>query len=119
MDIFRAFIVLSLTLFSGWADSRGFLHASYVWENDRIVWAELAKSALGFTTGLSAYWIVLKFAKQMGIMSPELQTLGWFTVTIIGVALASGKFLEWSVLDKGVAVLVLLGIARLLLTSGG
>jgi hypothetical protein len=29
-----------------------------------------------------------------------MQTLGWFTATIIGVGLFSGKFLQWHTLIK-------------------
>ena len=56
---------------------------------------------------------------DFGIVSPEVQTLGWFVVTIAGVALASGDFFRWPIADRGVAVVVLLGLGWLVLHSHG
>ena len=40
------------------------------------------------------------------------------TTLIVGVAFASGKFLQWQTIDQIVAVVVLLGIAWLLFRAG-
>jgi len=53
------------------------------------------------------------------IISPEIQTIGWFTVTILGVALFSGKFLRWQTIDQFVGIAVLFGIAWLLIRTAG
>lgn len=55
---------------------------------------------------------------QIGIASAEMQTLGWFTITIIGVALISGEAFRWQTIDKVVAILIVLGIAWLLFHTG-
>lgn len=112
-------LILLLTLISGWGDSQGFLHASMIWHKGKLVLPELAKSALGFGVGIISYWAVIRFLQQFGVVSPEVQTIGWFAVTIIGLAIATGQFLKWQTVDQLVAVLVILGVGWLLLRVGG
>lgn len=107
-------LILGLTLLSGFADSQGFLHAALIWQDRRLIWDELARSALGFGCGILLYWLTLRYLKQIRIGAPEMQTLLWFGATIVGVALLSGKFLQWRRIDQCVAIVVLLGIGWLL-----
>lgn len=111
-------IVILLTLLSGFADSQGFIHASRIWQDDGLVWAEVGKSATGFFVGITSFWLVLRYMIRLGIVSAEMQTIGWFTITIIGVALFSGEIFRWQTIDKIVAFLVVLGVAWLLLHTG-
>lgn len=117
-NLLYGLLVIALTIASGFGDSRGFLHASLIWQNGHFVPLELLKSAVGFACGISIYWITLRFAQDFGIVSAEIQTLAWFTVTIIGVALANGEFFAWQSIDKVVAVVVFSGIAWLLFRTG-
>jgi hypothetical protein len=120
MSQFKLFIIISVvTILSGLGDSRGFIHASRIWQDSGIVWAELWKSALGFGSGISLYWIVLKYMRSAGIVSPELQTTIWFAVTLLGVALVSGQFFQWHITEQVVGVGVLIGITWLLVRTGG
>ncbi len=111
-------LIVGLTLLSGFADSQGFLHAAHIWEGKKAVWSELAKSALGFGGGIILYWIALKYLAAH-VTAPEMQTIIWFGVTIVGVAVASGKFAYWQRADQLVAVGVVLGISWLLVRTGG
>jgi hypothetical protein len=111
--------IIVLTVLSGVGDAYGFAHAALVWQGGRVVWAELARSAAGFTAGIGLYWLVLRYMTAAGIVAPELQTLAWFGVTIIGVAVLSGTFLAWPRLDQAIAVAVLAGIGWLLMRTGG
>ena len=111
--------ILFLTILSGWSDSQGFLHADNIWKRSQIVFPELIKSALGFAFGVIAYWITLKVLSEIKTVSVEIQTLGWFGITIIGVALTSGNFLKWQLMDQLVALLVFVGIFWLLFHTGG
>ncbi len=112
-------VLIALTLLSGVADAQGFVHASNVWLNGKLVWPEVTKSAVGFGVGMVAYWMCIRFLQEFRILSPEMQTLGWFTVTIMGVAMFSGKFLHWHIVDQIVAIAVLLGVAWLLARPAG
>jgi hypothetical protein len=79
----------------------------------------LGKSAIGYGVGISLYWIAIKYMKEAGIVSPEIQTLFWFLVTIIGVALVSGKFFHWQTADQLVGIAIIIGIAWLMFRTGG
>ena len=112
-------LIVGLTLLSGVGDAYGFTHAALVWQTGWVVWGEVARSAVGFAVGIGLYWYVLKYMAVVGIVAPEMQTIAWFAVTIVGVALISGKFLGWARLDQAVAVAVLAGIGWLLVRTGG
>lgn len=112
-QIMQAAIIIVLTIVSGLADAQGAIHASKIWQDDRVVWDELGKSALGFGIGISVYWVVLRFMKELGIVAPEIQVVIWFSVMMIGVALISGAFFRWRLPEQVVSAAVLLGIVWL------
>ena len=114
-----AFLLLLITLASGLADAQGFVHAANIWQSGKLIWPEVLQSALGFGGGILAYWVAIRFLQDFSIISPETQTLSWFTATIIGVALFSGKFLQWHRIDQIVGIAVLCGLAWLLFRTGG
>lgn len=114
-NIANIVIVIILTLLSGYSDSRGFLYASNIWNNGHLVLDKLAKSAAGFGFGIFCYWIVLRYLKELNIaVSTEVQTLGWFSVTMLGVALSNGEIFKWPLVDRLVSVIILTGLAWLL-----
>ena len=111
--------IVALTLLSGYTDSLGFVHSARVWANGEFVWGEAARSGLGYALGSVTYWWAIKYLNEFGIVSPEIQTLGWFVVTIAGVALLSGDFFHWPLADRGVALGILLGLGWLVVRSHG
>lgn len=114
----NSMIILVLIVLSGFADSLGFVYAAKVWQKDAFSWIDLGKSALGWGLGISLYVISLRFMARAGITSAEIQTIVWFAMTIIGVVIFSGKFLNWPRLEQTVAVLVLVGLGWLLARTG-
>jgi hypothetical protein len=112
-------IIIVISVLSGLADSQGFIHASKIWANNKLVWNEVGKSALGFAIGITLYWIVLKYMNAAGIVAPEIQTLIWFSITILGVAVISRSFFRWQTIDQLVGVAVLAGVAWLMVRTGG
>ena len=110
-------LIIGLTLLSGYADAQGFLHASSIWAERRVIWPEVLKSALWFASGIVLYWIALRFLREAQIVAPEIQTAIWFSVTIVGVALVSGQFTQWRGTEQLVAVAVILGIGWLMLRT--
>jgi NhaP-type Na+/H+ or K+/H+ antiporter len=110
-------VVLALCCVSGLADAQGFVHASRMWRADRFIWVELGKSATGFCVGIGLYWLSVRFMGRLGIGAPEVQTMMWFAVTTIGVAMGSGRFGRWPALDQMVAGGVILGLGWLLIRS--
>lgn len=112
-------MIVALTTLSGIGDAQGFVHAARVWAGGHVVWREVAASALGYAFGAAAYWLAIRFLNQLGVSSPEVQTLGWFAVTILGVALFSGDFSRWQAIDRLVAVGVLAGVGWLIVRTEG
>jgi hypothetical protein len=99
-------------------DSFGFAHAASMWRGGSLVWSELAKSAVGFLVGMFLYWGAVRYLGQAGIVMAEIQTLLWFGITIIGVAVLRGRFFSWPSGDQVVAVGVMAGLAWLLARPG-
>lgn len=112
-------LMIGFTLLSGAGDALGFIHAGKVWQNDQIVWREVLWSALGFSAGVFMYWLALRYLTGFGIASTEIQTLFWFGITLVGVAVLSGQFVRWHPVDQVVGVAVLAGIGWLLFRAGG
>jgi hypothetical protein len=111
-------LVIALTVASGVFDSFGFAHAANMWRAGSLMWTELAKSALGFVVGMLMYWGAVRYLGQAGIVTAELQTLLWFGITIVGVAVLRGRFFAWPASDQLVAFGVMAGLAWLLTRPG-
>jgi hypothetical protein len=112
-------LMIVITLLSGLGDSQGFVHASKIWKNGNIIITELMFSAIGFGFGILFYWMTLRFLEEFGIVSSEIQALGWFTVTIVGVAIINRNFFDWSLAEQLVGLALLVGIGWLIVRKGG
>jgi hypothetical protein len=113
-----AVVITGLTVASGLFDSFGFAHAANIWRGGTLIWTELAKSAVGFVVGMLMYWVAVRYLGQAGIVMAEIQTLLWFGVTIVGVAILRGRFFAWPTGDQLVAIGVMAGLAWLLARPG-
>ncbi len=111
-------LVVALTVLSGLADARGFIHAARMWQQDHLVWAELAKSGLGFGVAVLLYWVGLRHLHRAGVVSPEVQALFCSAVTLLGVAVFSGRIFRWPSADQATALLVVAGIGWLVFRVG-
>lgn len=111
--------ILGLILVSGIGDSQFFLHAATVWNHGKPVFSELIKSALGGVIGIITYWLTVRFLEEAGVVSPEIQTVLWFAITIVGIAILNKKFLHWQPTEQIIGVLVIMGIAWLLVKTTG
>ena len=112
-------LVTMWTLLSGVGDSQGFVGASRMWSEGALVRGELVRSAAGFAVGAVGYWLAVRYLRELGVNTAEVQTLGWFVVTMIGVGLVSRSFGGWPLLDQTVGVLVLGGVGWLMLRGPG
>jgi hypothetical protein len=116
--ILAVLMVLLFTVLSGLADGQGFLHAARVWDAGRPVPLEILKSSLGYAAGVVCYWFAIRYLNRLVAVSPEVQTLGWFAATIVGVALFSGSFLKWRPGDWLLGVAVMAGVGWLMVRTG-
>jgi len=111
-------LLLVLAVLSGLGDSHGFLYASKIWKNDTLNVLALLKSISGFAFGIGIYFYMIRLMQQLKIYSTEIQTIVWFTATIIIVAIVSGDFFKWKLIDKSIAVVVFLGLTWLIVRVG-
>jgi hypothetical protein len=63
------------------------------------------------------YWFAVRHLAAQGVVAPEIQTLFWFTATIIGIAAMSGHFVRWPLVDQVTAGAVLFGICCLMVRT--
>jgi uncharacterized membrane protein len=117
--LFPLICLIVLTLCSGMFDAQGFIYASKMWKDGALVKVAAGKSILFFFVGMTLYLFSLRFQQQVSVISPELQSLFWFSVTLVGVAIINGKFMQWSNLDRVIALIILCGIGWLLVRTGG
>jgi hypothetical protein len=110
-------VTASFMIAAGVFDSLAFTCSAGIWREGRLVWPQLARAAAFFALGISMYWAGLRYLGAVGVVAPELQTLIWFAVTIIGVTVLGGRFLHWPLLDQLVAANALASLGWLLARS--
>lgn len=111
-------LVLVITVVSGIADGQGFVYAARIWREGRLVPGALARAIAGFAVGIGLYILGLRYQTELGIRAPEVQTVSWFAVTLLSVAIVSGRFAAWRTVDQLVGAAVLVGVAWLLVRTG-
>ena len=112
-----AFLVLLLTITSGVMDARGFVYAGRAWPGGALDWTAVGRSLLAFFAGISLYIGAVRFMQAMGLNAVALQSGIWFVATAIGIAALDGTVTQWTRLQQGVALVVMLGLAWLISTA--
>lgn len=107
-------MVIIFTFLSGLGDAQGFLYASKIWGAGKIYWDMLIRSALGYSFGIAMYWVALRFLSDLKTIPPEIQTLGWFLVIMVSIALFNGQFLKWQLIDRIIALVLFIGLVFLI-----
>ena len=112
-----ALVITGFTIASGVFDALAFTHSARMWQGERLVWGEAVKAAGSFAIGITMYWGAVRYLSQAGIVTAEMQTLLWFGVTILGVAMLGGRFFHWQLLEQVVALNALLSLGWLVSRS--
>lgn len=113
-------LLILLTALSAYGDSRGFIYSDRTWNGNSIDWRALIYSYMAYLLGVTAWVFAVKYLKQVGGMGVSAQALGWFLLTMLGVSIASGEFIQWAVLDKILAIVCIACFALLVIrTSTG
>lgn len=107
-------LVTGFTIAAGLFDSLAFTYSAGIWQQGKLVWEQLARAAASFALGIATYWVAIRYLGEAGVVLPEIQTLIWFTVTVVGVTVLGGRFLHWPLVDQLVAVNVLLSLGWLI-----
>lgn len=112
-------IIIILTVLSGLGDANGFSHAANMWNKGRIVLPELIRAIIGFTFGIATFMVSIRYFQKFGIVTPEMQTIGWMVVTTIGVAIIGGRFTHWQTFDQILAAAIIIGLCIIILRTNG
>lgn len=106
-------MAVGLTLITGVCDAYGFVHASRAWRDGNFVAREAILAVSLFMVGILTYIAVIRNLHNLGITSPEIQTLGWFATTIIGIAVIERSIFSWAYSDKAMAVVAIISVGWL------
>ena len=107
-------LIGSFTIAAGVLDSLAFTYSAGVWQSGKLLWGQASKAAVYFALGIGMYWGAIRYLGEAGVVLPEIQTLIWFAVTIIGVTMLGGRFFHWPVLDQIVAANVFVSLGWLI-----
>ena len=107
-------LIIGLTIAAGVFDAFAFTYSAGMWQGGRLVWEQASRAAASFALGIILYWAAVRYLSEAGIVQPEIQTLIWFAVTVIGVTVLGGRFLHWPLLDQIVAANVLVSLGWLI-----
>jgi hypothetical protein len=86
-------------------------------ERSRGPQRHLLDQGLEYAVGIFLYWLSLRFITASGVFSATVQTLTWFVITVIGVAVLSGDFEKWDVGSYVLAVVAVAAVAGLLVKA--
>jgi len=106
------------TLTSGVLDAFGFVHASRAWRHDHVVMREVGWTFAYFLAGIAAYLFVVRHLSRLGVTATELQTLMWFGVTVLGVAVIQRSLGDWTNADRLVALVAVASVGWLVSRYG-
>lgn len=107
-------LIATFTIGAGILDSLAFTYSASMWQGGRLVWDQASKAAASFALGIAMYWGAIRYLGEAGVVLPEIQTLIWFAVTIIGVTILGGRFIHWPLVDQLVATNVLVSLGWLI-----
>jgi hypothetical protein len=105
-------------LIAGTGDAFGYFHSTRVWQAGEPVWTEIGKALAGFGVAICCHWYVVRHLNNVVALSPEVQALALFAVTMVGLALVSRQFFQWHPLDQAVAALMVCAMGWLLVRTG-
>ncbi len=110
-------LIAGFTIASGVFDALAFTYSARMWQGGSLVLGETAKAAGSFVVGIVMYWGAVRYLSEAGIVTAEMQSLLWFGVTILGVALLGGRFFHWQLLEQIAAVNVFVSLGWLVSRS--
>ena len=111
--IIKYVLLVVLTVASAFGDSRGFIYSYRAWNNPTVNWTDIWLALVGYGFGIATWLIAVKYLREVGGLGVSTQAIAWFLLTILRVAIASGDFMRWSIVDKSLSIVCLASFALL------
>jgi hypothetical protein len=111
------FALVVVTALSAFFDARGFVYAAQSWRSGSLIAGTALLSLIFFIGGVTLYILSIGFQQRLGVQSAAVQSIFWFAMTVVGVALMDGTIAEWSAAQRTVAAGVTVGIGWLLVSA--
>lgn len=109
--------LILLTALSAYFDARGFVYAAQTWRAGVLVPGIIFLSMVNFIGGITFYIASIGIQQRLGIESASMQSIFWFVMTVIGIALMDGTIAQWSMSQRVVGVAVTAGIGWLMVSA--
>jgi hypothetical protein len=109
--------IIVLTALSAFFDAKGFVYAAQSWRDGALVPRAVGLSLINFFGGVALYIGSIGFQQRIGVESAAMQSILWFAMTVIGIALMDGTIGHWSMTQRAVGVAVTVGIGWLMVSA--
>ena len=109
--------ILLLTALSAFFDAKGFVYASQSWKAGSLIIGTSLLALVYFVLGVTLYIASIGFQQRLGVHSAALQSIFWFAMTVVGIALLDGSIAQWSAAERVVGAGVSVGIGWLLIST--
>jgi len=106
-----------VTALSAFFDAKGFVYAAQAWRSGSLVTSTALLSLINFVGGVTLYIGSIGFQQSLGVQSAAVQSIFWFAMTVLGVAIMDGTIAQWSMAQRVVGVGVTIGIGWLLVSA--
>lgn len=109
--------LILVTALSAYFDARGFVLAAQTWREGSLVPGAIFLSMINFIGGITFYIGSIGIQQRLGIESASMQSIFWFVMTVVGIALMDGTIGQWSMAQRVVGVAVTAGIGWLMVSA--
>lgn len=109
--------LILVTALSAYFDARGFVYAAQTWRDGSLVPGTIFLSMINFIGGITLYIGSIGIQQRLGVESAAMQSIFWFLMTVVGIAIMDGTIGQWSIAQRAVGVGVTAGIGWLMVSA--
>ncbi|MFL6548990.1 MAG: hypothetical protein ACJ8OJ_09870 [Povalibacter sp.] len=109
--------LFAITALSAYFDAKGFVYAAQSWRSGSIVATTSLLSLINFIGGVTLYILSIGFQQRLGVQSAAMQSMFWFAMTVVGIAILDSTITDWSIAQRTVGAVVTVGIGWLLVST--
>lgn len=113
MQLFLLACSIVLTILAALVEAKGYLYSFRSFTDTNGV-TLIGLAILCYFIGIVIDFTAIYLISKTHYYVPEIMSMLFMAVTIIGVAILSGQFLNWNHFNQGVAVLIMLGLCWLM-----